>query len=109
MLADRKAEKDDMMKSKEDIEEELKSVKDQETKQKLLSKVRFIEDELKTEFYDILREEESKDDLPSVVPEFVQHPAIDQDFDKKKQEDEERIAEIKRNATERANELADLD
>jgi hypothetical protein len=84
MLADRKAEKDDMMKSKDDLEEELKSVKDQETKQKLLSKVRFIEDELKTEFYDILREEESKDDLPSVVPEFAQHPAIDEDFAKKR-------------------------
>jgi hypothetical protein len=77
MLADRKAEKNDMMKSKEEYEEELKSVKDKDIKAKLLSKVRFIEDELKTEFYDILREEESKDDLPSVVPEFVQHPAID--------------------------------
>lgn len=46
MLEDRKVEKNDMMKSKEEIEQELKSVKDKETKEKLMSKVRFIEDEI---------------------------------------------------------------
>ena len=58
MLADRKAEKSDMMKSKGDLHEEILSARDTETKQKLLSKVKFIEDELNSEFYDILREEE---------------------------------------------------
>jgi len=55
MLADRKGEKDEMMIKKGQLEEELKSVKDNETKSKLLSKVKFIEDELGTEFYDIIR------------------------------------------------------
>ena len=102
MLEDRKTEKNDMMKSKEEIEQELKSVKDKETKEKLMSKVRFIEDEIQSEFYDIVRDaEENKDDLPSVVPQFVPHPAIQAEFDTKKREDDERIAQIKRNAAER--------
>lgn len=79
----------------------------------MLSKVKFIEDELNTEYYDILREEESKeamkDDLPSVVPEFQRHPKIDEEFEQKRKEDEERIESIKRNASERQRELAALD
>lgn len=55
MLADRKAEKEEMMKSKEGFEEELKSARDNDTRQRLKSKVKFIEDELNTDFYDILR------------------------------------------------------
>ena len=46
MLADRKAEKDEMMKSKGEYEEEIKTARDNDTKLRLLSKVRFIEDEL---------------------------------------------------------------
>jgi len=46
MLADRKTEKDEMMKSKGEYEEEIKTTRDNDTKLRLLSKVRFIEDEL---------------------------------------------------------------
>ena len=109
MLADRKNEKDEMMKSKGEFEEQLRTIKDSKSKENLLSKVKFIEDELQTEFYDIIREDEAKDDLPSVVPEFKQHPAINEDFDRKTREDETRIASIKRNAEERQNELDELD
>lgn len=87
----------------------MKSARDTETKQKLLSKVKFIEDELGSEFYDILREDEQKDDLPSVVPEFAKHPKIDAEFEAKTQEENERIETIKRNAVERAVELDTLD
>ena len=76
----------------------------------MLSKVKFIEDELNSEFYDILREEESKDDLPSVVPEVeCDTSMITEEYRKKQAEDEIRIAEIKKNAEERARELDTLD
>ena len=46
MLADRKADKSEMMHSKGELEEEIKSTRDATAKSLLLSKVKFIEDEL---------------------------------------------------------------
>jgi len=98
MFAELRGEKLDLLKKKEELQEEYNQMSaDDAGRDHLLSRIKFYEAEVNTEFFKIL--DDRGEDLPkppvASVPEIIKA-----DHDKRVLQEEERVEEIKRQAAE---------
>lgn len=98
MMAELKGEKLDLLKKKEELNEEYVAMKAEDPgRDHLLSRIRYYEQELNTEYFKLLEE---KGEQKPVVPKPDIPKMINDKHAIRVREEEERVANIKRQAAE---------